>query len=143
MRLIDADAEIARLMDEREVAQPGEKEEIDAIIYAITNAPTIESRRPDWIPCEDGLPEKVDYRLWSKNVLATVEQKTGERYVIEAYFHYGHEKWKHDQYEDFYVGEVIAWQPIPEPYNPDHIRDTTKKVDQFREPTKMMQEERQ
>jgi len=37
--------------------------------------------------------------------------------------------------------DVIAWQPLPEPYNPDHIREATKKVDQFREPTEIMQED--
>ena len=52
-------------------------------------------------------------------------------------------QWKTDDMTDNYAIDVLAWQPLPDPYNPDHIRDTTKKVDQFREPTKMMQEERQ
>ena len=123
MRLIDADALILELQKSGE-ENPSRKPIADGFISILReNCPTIESPR-DWTPCAEGLPEKVDFRLWSKNVLATVEQKTGKRYVIEAYYHYGHGEWKHDQDEDF-VGEVIAWQPLPAPYRAD---DTTGKV---------------
>ena len=72
MRLIDADAL-------RKNAWKAERFSPDMLVVGlgfILDAPTIESTRHDWTPCAEGLPEKVDKRLWSRDVLATIRQKT-------------------------------------------------------------------
>lgn len=88
----------------------------------------IESPRPDWTPCAEGMPKKDGaYDV-------TVKSAFGKLMLMPGYFRDG--AWWNCPYSE----HIIAWMPKPEPYNPDH---DTKKVDQFREPTKMMQEERQ
>lgn len=83
-------------------------------------------RYADWTPCAEGLLEPDDGQF----VNVTYECR-GERKSSSATYHklsgnyYGC-----DKYRSMMVG-VLAWQPLPEPYNPD----------QFREPTKMMQED--
>ena len=100
-------------------------------IYDLTKDP-----RPDWTPCAEGLPDKVDKRLWSRDVLATIKQKTGNCFVVVAYYHYGHEQWKTDDMTDNDAIDVLAWQPLPAPYNPDrkedadHIVEANKKIEE-------------
>lgn len=80
-------------------------------------------RRPDWTPCAEGkkLPED------GESVLVTQERFDGIRRTVAGHY---------NAFTGFFYGDagtimnVIAWQPLPEPYNPD----------QFREPTEMMQE---
>ena len=83
------------------------KGHVDGYNFAKTEAPR------DWTPCAEGLPEKVDKRLWSRDVLATIKQKTGNCFVVVAYYHYGHKHWKTDDMTDNDAIDVIAWQPLP------------------------------
>jgi len=117
MRLIDADAEIARLMDEREVAQPGEKEEIDAIIYAITNAPTI-SPRPDWTPCAEGLPTPRHKGQQRQMYLVSLE--TG--CVSMMFYEFNPNGYLGEGWADKVIG-VVAWKELPFPYRADQKED--------------------
>ena len=133
MRLIDADALLEKLRSER---NPMGGEDLIDYCGIIRSAPTIESPRPDWTPCAEGMPEKVDKRLWSRDVLATIKQKTGNCFVVVAYYHYGHEQWKTDDMTVNDAIDVLAWQPLPAPYNPDrkedadHIVEANKKIEE-------------
>lgn len=60
----------------------------------------------DWIPVEDGLPE--DERM----VLVTYMTKSGIPSVDRARF--DGKYWRGSGF----MGRVIAWRPIPEPYKP-------------------------
>ena len=79
----------------------------------------------DWTPCAEGLPEESGrYRV-------TVERffnGKASRFVSDReFFKYlsAGSRW-----ESCVISEnVLAWKPEDKPYNPDHIRDTTKKVD--------------
>ena len=62
----------------------------------IDEAPTIDAE-PHWIPCSERLPEALEEVL--------VTSKYGHVYtsrIVHGEFEYG--------------GEVIAWMPLPEPY---------------------------
>ena len=85
---------------------------VDAVADMIESAETI-SPAANWTPCSVALPEKVDKRLWSRDVLATIKQKTGNCFVVVAYYHYGHEQWKTDDMTDNDAIDVLAWQPLP------------------------------
>ena len=76
-----------------------------------------------WIPCSERLPEmhredmeaEGEYYMISNPVLAT----DGNKIYVAEYeeddgYRYG---WHSDNGED-YEG-IIAWKPLPEPYNPD------------------------
>lgn len=83
-----------------------------------------------WIPCSQRLPEEHDsmfaklkgtdkwnnamFERISDNVNVTVEFEDGQRKAITLHTVDG--KWKRDSIVKF---EVVAWQPLPEPYNPD------------------------
>ena len=94
----------------------------------------------DWTPCAEGLPEEngtylvfaPSYRGGSSSGLDVING------IMFSRFKSGKWSIEHGYYNR--PNCVIAWQPLPDPYNTDHMRDTTKKVDQFREPTKMMED---
>lgn len=83
----------------------------------------------EWIPVEKGMPEEHDsifakfygtekwcsvmWRSQSYNVLVTVEYKDGTRSTDKTRTHDG--KWQFD-IKDI-ERNVIAWMPMPEPYN--------------------------
>lgn len=68
-----------------------------------------------WIPCSKQLPDKAGY-----NVLATIENSFGQRRVTIIFTGYGDESFWHcnNKEYDLEVWKVIAWQPLPEPYQP-------------------------
>lgn len=110
----------------------------------------------DWIPCADRMPEadvlkNIKDRFDLKRYLVTIEYVSkvdNFTYVKElayvkdyigfpatehtGWFEYTSGSW-------FASGRITAWMPKPKPYSHDHIPDATKKVDQLREPTKMME----
>ena len=75
-----------------------------------------------WIFCADG----KNYPKKDGEYLATIEVNHAFAHGVytdmRRYGIYGWELKTHDY-------RVIAWMPKPAPYNPDHIRDTTKKVE--------------
>ena len=65
----------------------------------------------DWIPCSEKLP---DVR---QDVLVTVKY-TGFMGVHGYWIKTGHMEAENDWWGDCAGGEVIAWQPLPQPYQP-------------------------
>ena len=62
-----------------------------------------------WIPCSEKLPEL------RKDVLVTVKY-TGFMGMHGYWIKTGHMEAENDWWGDCAGGEVIAWQPLPEPY---------------------------
>ena len=91
-RLIDADDL------KRALVTNGFRNDVDMMmtLETINNAPTIDSE-PHWIPCSERLPEKDGYYLTT----------TCYRQVYCDF-------WNEDHFDR--TEAVIAWMPLPEPY---------------------------
>lgn len=67
----------------------------------------------EWIPCSEGLPED-DY----ETVIVWLDSKI---YDIAVWHNeHGFRPWYGEYFQDAppeWEGKVIAWQPLPEPYN--------------------------
>lgn len=98
-RLIDADALIPMMKyatTDSEIGVFPIKIGFNAIIEVINNASTIDAV-PQWIPCSERLPDALERVL--------VTSTHGHVYIsciVHGEFEYG--------------GEVIAWMPLPKPY---------------------------
>ena len=106
MRLIDADAL-------RKNAWKAERFSPDMLVVGlgfILDAPTIESPRHDWTPCAEGLPRKE-----TDNVLICYLDKYGFAEVGIGWYWIPNGKWYNDEKGN--AIDVLAWQPLPEPYN--------------------------
>ena len=76
---------------------------------------------PQWIPCSERLPEEKDAGILkrlginkrSDYVIATVDVK-GERKTVTACTYDG--KWGWNMKHVFPDYKIIAWMPLPEPY---------------------------
>lgn len=70
---------------------------------------------PRWVPVSERLPEVAGL-----SVLATIENKVGQRRVCEVFTGYGHTNepfWHSNNKEyDLAVWNVLAWQPLPGTY---------------------------
>ena len=64
-----------------------------------------------WIPVKERLPPTEN-----KSYLVTYQAKNGRRYVKEAYCEYAGESPYAAYWTKKNKGEVIAWMPLPEPY---------------------------
>lgn len=69
-----------------------------------------------WISCSDRLPEI------RQDCLVTVRY-TGFMGMHGIWIKTGHMEGENDWWGDFAGGEVIAWQPLPEPYQPKGEND--------------------
>ena len=69
-----------------------------------------------WIPCSEKLPEL------RKDVLVTVKY-TGFMGMHGYWIKTGHMEAENDWWGDCAGGEVIAWQPLPEPYKVEMERE--------------------
>lgn len=114
----------------RENGIPGsyhsDTEREDYVIDMIESQPKVD----EWIPCEKLLPEErksifarfkgtdkwrsAMFEKMSDNVNVTVEFEDGTRMSMKGYTVDG--EWKPDTAVKC---KVIAWQPLPEPYNPE------------------------
>ena len=97
-------------------------EYIEAMKMAVS---ALEKQEKDrWIPVTEALPEEKDAGILKKlgtnkrsdYVLATVEVK-GERMTVTACTYDG--KWDWNMKYAFPDYKVIAWRPLPEPYEPE------------------------
>lgn len=122
MRLIDADALLKFVEDRYEITwesdtyEGGIKDACSDIIEKIDNMPTIEPE-PHWIPCSERMPE-LDSDGYSDKVLVCFSNFSDVE-ICEYRVMNGTGKWyagdTDDSPEDIGVN-VIAWQPLPEPY---------------------------
>lgn len=65
---------------------------------------------PDWTPVEKGLPPDRPRYHWTASVLVTTLDTEGEVVVAIAAYSYTRKRWT--------LGGVIAWAPLPQPYEP-------------------------
>lgn len=64
----------------------------------------------DWIPCSESLPERFE------NVLVTAKLKGDvEKLVYEGCYR-GHMGWELDGVRSPQLYNIMAWQPLPEPW---------------------------
>lgn len=120
----------------------------DVVLSALRDK--LESPRPDWTPCAEGLPTPdAEENGVRKRYLCTTSTPSGKFVVVELIYITIGEKpvWYDNDYYELFEGsgyQVTAWMPRPDPYNPDHIRGTTKKIDHIVDVNKKIeQEERQ
>lgn len=73
--------------------------------------------RPDWTPCAEGLPDD------SNPYLVTIRPSNFRDYC-DMCRHYNGEWHRADGH--VYKNGVIAWQPLPAPYNPDRKEDAKR-----------------
>lgn len=82
-----------------------------------------EKKKHEWIPCSERLPEmhredmevEGEYYMISNPVLVT----DGNKIYVAEYeeddgYRYGWSSFDGEDYDN-----IIAWMPLPEPYNPD------------------------
>lgn len=136
MRLIDAEPIIKFIEDGLNEKDPQKHIGYDGIriMTEIQFAPTIESQRPVWTPCDKGLPDADDiYDLDNrKQYWCTVAQRIGEE-IVDTYgatmeyvqYKCGHAFWMYyGSRESLSSNEIVlAWQPLPEPYNPNKAQE--------------------
>lgn len=93
---------------------PKELFEVAKRIYDLTKDP-----RPDWTPCAEGLPEI------GKDVDVTVRMDESKKLVVSRGKYLGNKRWESEDGSapDYAQGTVLAWQPRPDPYNPDRKED--------------------
>ena len=121
MRLIDADALIERLKKDNPQTSKLKWAQILA-----DNAPTIEPKTEEWIPCSERLPNEEGLYM------ATCKTFSDDYRFIDL-FHYGKPMmpnhkvkgacWYHSDsewgdvvYDDT---DILAWMPLPKPYRED------------------------
>ena len=119
MRLIDADALKRK---SQKVATEAWKLRIKATVEVILNqfidyidaAPTIKPE-PQWIPCSERLPEDEDYHECMDCLDGAVWYCTDKGLIGLGYYYSSTKQWStiNDLKPD---GKVIAWMPLPEPY---------------------------
>ena len=115
--------------------KPIERDKAIAVMYTVFEAldafptATIESTRPDWTPCAEGLPTPdAEESGVLKRYLCTTSTPSGKFVVVELIYITIGEKpvWYDNDYYELFEGsgyQVMAWMPRPEPYNPDRKED--------------------
>lgn len=79
-------------------------EEWDELTDAIMNVPSAQPE-PQWIPCNERLPEHYDWYLVSNKETSWIALwKDGVFLSVSGYFEFN---------------DIIAWMPLPEPYRKD------------------------
>ena len=113
---------VCRILDDVLANRPTER---DALIVAVRTAfNELKERKPEqhWIPCSERLPEE------GERVLAThLGGLNPNRQVIEHIYQNGEFTCGWEMDTDFhsrtfgqrFMGNVIAWMPLPEPYRED------------------------
>ena len=119
MRLIDADALLEKL-NKRKVPY---RRDIDKAIREMTvYAPII--NKPQWIPVAERLPPEEQYVLITQKERYPGQAEEGDFHpVIEACF--SDNCWFMSDGEIYFYDEdvVYAWMSLPEPYEPDGVKD--------------------
>lgn len=109
-RLIDADALIHKLKTAIELGQKVDESvsELEAVLDDVESMPTIEAE-PHWIPCSERLPEEKGEYLVTYHPCYWDDVKDEIRVGIDTFR--GRTTWAKKKHQ-----RVIAWMPMPEPY---------------------------
>ena len=109
-RYIDADVCIAKIKD---LPITYDAETVQRCIEVLSNAPTVEAV-PQWIPCSERLPEEPFgclVTVWDTDPVTMDEFENILPYFVG---------WDGEQWNDGdglqCPFEVIAWMPLPKPY---------------------------
>lgn len=104
MRLIDADA-LMRCIPAEEILSR----------MAVANAPTIEPEQR-WIPVSERLPEIGEHYVSDPCIVYCKNGAYGFAELEENIF--GQVGWNCERDDEYHepLGEVIAWMPLPKPY---------------------------
>ena len=95
-------------------------EEIEMRTYCTIGTPcefqSSEIRKDGWIPVEERLPTEEEQKKDDGDFEITIwnEYKQGKPFVSRGYFNGREFELQNKDYSTF--AEVIAWQPLPEPY---------------------------
>lgn len=131
MRLIDADALIAKLKEKYDFNKVDET----ALFIAldIKNAPTVEQTIEKWIPIESRLMDEDERKEWSKKLGYELEDDEAVIYMslpddgqeVLTCNRYGHIRIDIFENDPDYgccfeengdMDGIVAWMPLPEPY---------------------------
>ena len=87
----------------------------ESTFYGITERILKLRSIPQWIPCEERLPE----RYW--DVLVTVKEKYKDeeqyRYHADVAEHFEGDEWcTNNDWDEGQEVEIVAWMPLPEPW---------------------------
>lgn len=121
-RYIDADAVIDALYREKRNALMQDHNfvvrGIQASINCISNTPTIEPKRGEWIPCSERLPEENGRYLVTFPSLINKLRVDILWYGRPTFPETDHPCFyaSDDEYGDVEYDDVVAWMPLPEPY---------------------------
>ena len=86
------------------------KEIVDALEVAIQAL----EQEPKWIPVSERLPEDGEWAIFTNGKMISVE-----RYKMDALDHfYPSGRW-------FNLEDVVAWMPLPKPYEPQESEEET------------------
>jgi len=90
----------------------------DEIIRELEDLPSAEPRVEKWIPCSERLPVDDDYRESMECLDGCVWYFTDTGSMGLGYYYYSTKEWStlRDLKPD---GKVIAWMPLPKPYQED------------------------
>lgn len=104
----------------------------DDVIKCIKGMPSVKPQEPEWIPVSERLPEEKEW-IGTKNfgttisdeVYVTLETLDGERFCDHIRFQNGKlSVSKRAKIDAISKGaRVIAWMPLPKPYEPQERSD--------------------
>lgn len=92
----------------------GEYEEMIEPLKREIEQPSVTPPQPSWIPVRERMPEKTDYYLIQYSREVCPDEMAVAFYSVEEAEVDGNYTWEFKPIAD--CKEVIAWQPLPEPY---------------------------
>ena len=108
-RLIDADA-----LREQWLCLEGNDFKASDFVYSIDEQPTVDAE-PHWIPCSERIPEDGTYIVYAPEYRGgSSRSKEHHNGVMFAAFKSGKWSIEHGYYSR--PNCVIAWMPLPKPY---------------------------
>lgn len=118
LREIDAD----KLVKDFEKAKEGCKQLHELLFF--DGAMAIVDNQPivcGWIPCSERLPENQP--SWISGEIYIISLKQNRTVKLAKY---KEQKWIGSFGRVIPDDDVIAWQPLPEPYNPELLKESAK-----------------
>ena len=91
------------------------KNSIEKIIETIYEC----EEKPQWIPCSERLPDIKEHHVSEPCIVYCENGAYGFAGLEENIF--GQVGWNCERDDEYHepLGEVIAWMPLPEPYQPE------------------------